>query len=293
MSRIALGTVQFGMKYGISNQHGIVQSKQINSIINIADILGIDTLDTAINYQDSEKNLGRNKISKFKIITKVPALPNHVQNVHEWYSTQVNLSIERLNVKKIYGLLLHRAEDLLGDNGTLIFNALIELKKTGLVDKIGISINSFYVANEIIKKYKLDLIQLPFNIIDHRLIKSGMLQRIKDKDYEIHTRSAFLQGLLLMDEAERPAKFLKWDSIWKELSNWKSKNSINVLQAAIQFPLSFPEIDKVIVGVQNSDQLIEIFNLANNKLIEKFPNIQCDDEDLINPSRWDSIKDHI
>lgn len=286
MTRIALGTVQFGMKYGISNQNGMVQSMEIKSILNNAYKLGVDTLDTAINYQDSEKNLGQNDLSKFKIITKIPAIPENVHDIFEWYSTQLNLSIKRLSVQKIYGLLLHRSEDLIGNKGALVFNTLVELKKSGIVNKIGISVDSFDVANELTKKYKFDLIQFPFNIIDRRLIKSGILKRLKDKDYEIHTRSTFLQGLLLMDESERPSKFLKWNDTWKELSNWISKNSITTLQAAIQFPLSFPEIDKVIVGVQNSGQLIEIFNFASKKLIANFPSTQCDDEDLINPSRW-------
>jgi len=290
MNRIALGTVQFGMKYGISNQVGIVQPNQIKSILNIADKIGIDTLDTAINYQDSEKNIGENNVYNFKIITKIPAVPSQINNLNSWLSDQLQLSFHRLKVSGIYGLLLHSPEDLLGNNGAAIYKALRFLKDSGKVLKIGISINTFDNLSEILDLYKMDLIQSPFNLIDKRLINTGFLNRLKDENYEVHTRSAFLQGLLLMNELNRPEKFSKWNHLWDQVSKWSSLNSVSLLQSAIQFPLSFSEIDKVVIGVENSDQLLEIYQAAyNQKICYSYPDIECDDQDLICPSRWISI----
>jgi len=290
MNRIALGTVQFGMKYGISNQVGIVQPNQIKSILNIANKIGIDTLDTAINYQDSEKNIGENNVYNFKIITKIPAVPSQINNLNSWLSDQLQLSFHRLKVSGIYGLLLHSPEDLLGNNGAAIYKALRFLKDSGKVLKIGISINTFDNLSEILDLYKMDLIQSPFNLIDKRLINTGFLNRLKDENYEVHTRSAFLQGLLLMNELNRPEKFSKWNHLWDQVSKWSSLNSVSLLQSAIQFPLSFSEIDKVVIGVENSHQLLEIYQAAyNQKICYSYPDIECDDQDLICPSRWISI----
>lgn len=287
MNRIALGTVQFGMKYGISNQSGIVQSDELRSIFGIVDKIGIDTLDTAINYQDSEKNIGLIGVKNFKIITKIPSVPNQIDDVDEWFSSQLELSLHRLQVSSVYGLLLHSPDDLLGVNGPAIYKALRSLKDSGKVLKIGISVNIFDNLSQILDLYKFDLIQSPFNLIDRRLIKTGFLNRLKNENYEVHTRSVFLQGLLLMNNLNRPAKFSKWNPLWNEFLKWSSFNSVSPLQSAIQFPLSFSEIDRVVIGIENSHQLIEIFNAAyNEKNNESHPNIECDDLGLINPSRW-------
>jgi aryl-alcohol dehydrogenase-like predicted oxidoreductase len=103
----------------------------------------------------------------------------------------------------------------------------------------------------------------------------------------VHTRSAFLQGLLLMNEFDRPEKFSKWDPLWNEFSKWPSLHSVSLLQTAIQFPLSFSGIDKVVIGIENSQQLLEIFHAAyNDNINQSYPDIECNDIDLINPSRW-------
>jgi len=284
--RIALGTVQFGMKYGISNQEGQVSPTEIKSILKSALEMGVDMLDTAISYKDSEKYLGMNDANFFKIVTKIPPIPNSIEDVRSWCLSQFNSSLINLNTDQIYGLLLHSPEDLLTSNGPAIYGALNFLKQTGKVKKIGISINTFNTITEIINTYKLDLIQAPFNIIDRRLLNSGILKSLKDKDIEIHSRSAFLQGLLLMGEIDKPPEFSKWNDIWSQWANWLSNNSITALDGAIQYALSYPEIDKVIIGVQNSKQLTEISRSIMKKNINDFPDIQCVDENLINPSKW-------
>lgn len=289
MHRLALGTVQFGMKYGVSNQMGQVIPTEIEKTLQVATYHGIDTLDTAIGYQDSESNLGKNNTSSFDIITKMPSLPSSILNISEWYSMELNSSFKRLKKDKIYGLLLHKPEDLLGHHGKSIFHTLNNLKSTGKVEKIGISINSFSSLAEIIKKYNFDIIQAPFNILDTRLATTGILKHLKDEGYEIHTRSTFLQGLLLMNDLERPIKFNKWNKYWHKWFEWLESKSITPLEGSIQFSLSYPEIDKVIVGVQSSLQLLEIIKAVGRKKITQFPSITCNDENLITPSNWSKL----
>ena len=290
MNKIALGTVQFGMKYGVSNQSGIVSSEGIISILKFAHKIGIDTLDTAVNYKDSENKLGLNNLSNFKVITKIPTVPNELDDVYSWILNHLQTSFQRLQVKHLYGLLLHSPEDLLGVNGPTIYNTLQSFKESGKVLKIGISINSYDTLDEIMHRYKFDLIQAPFNLIDRRLVQTGFLNRLKNENYEVHTRSSFLQGLLLMNDFNRPAQFSKWNHLWIEASKWCSNNSVSLLQSAIQFPLSFAEIDRVVVGIENTEQLIEINQAAfNDKNIKSYPDIECEDLDLINPSKWVSF----
>lgn len=290
MNKIALGTVQFGMTYGISNQSGIVSPEEIKSILKTAAQYGIDTLDTAINYKDSESKLGQTNVTNFRVITKIPKLPNQLEDTESWIVNHLQSSFQRLKIQNLYGLLLHSPEDLLGINGSKIYKALRSLKDSGKISKIGISINSFDTLEKILDAYKFDLIQSPFNLIDRRLLNTGFLYRLKDENYEVHTRSAFLQGLLLMNECNRPVQFSKWNALWNEASKWCSNNSVSLLQSAIHFPLSFAEIDRVVVGIENTEQLIEILQAAfSDKNIKSFPEIVCEDLELINPSKWFSL----
>jgi hypothetical protein len=113
--------------------------------------------------------------------------------------------------------------------------------------------------------------------------------RLKDSAVEIHTRSAFLQGLLLMGHADIPPKFLPWDGLWQIWHKWLADHSISAVQACLAFPLSVPEIDRVVVGADNQSQLAQIIGAAKFQPIRELPNLQCNDENLINPARWASL----
>lgn len=286
MNRLALGTVQFGMSYGIANQTGQVSRVEAKSILQLASINGIDTLDTAIAYGDSETCLGALGVNDYKIVTKLPALPSDCANINAWVRQQVRASITRLGVTGLYGLLLHCSEQLLGLNGTALYKALQILKDNGQVQKIGISIYSPTELATLTQQYRFDLVQAPFNLIDHRLFNTGWLQRLKDADVEIHTRSAFLQGLLLMDKTTRPAKFSQWNGLWDKWHQWLADHDVSAVQACLAFPLSFPEIDKVVVGADSVSQLAQIVSAANSQNNGDLPDLQCTDQNLINPAYW-------
>ena len=140
MNRLALGTVQFGLPYGIANHSGQVSRAEANDMLQYALANGIDTLDTAIAYGDSETCLGEVGAQGFNVVTKLPALPDRCENVINWTQQQVSMSLSRLGVTKVYGLLLHRSEQLLGSNGVALYQSLQALKDNGQVQKVGISI---------------------------------------------------------------------------------------------------------------------------------------------------------
>ena len=119
MTRLALGTAQFGLPYGIANQAGQVSRKDVSAMLQLAASNGIDTLDTAIAYGESEKSLGQAGTQGFRVVTKLPALPDDCPQVIPWVSEQVDASFTRLGVSSVYGLLLHRPEQLLRQIGEL------------------------------------------------------------------------------------------------------------------------------------------------------------------------------
>ena len=289
MSRLALGTVQFGVPYGVANRVGQVPRPEAKAMLNLAAANGIDILDTAIAYGDSEASLGELGIQGFKIVTKLPAVPTSCADVSVWVQQQVRESLSRLCVTEIYGLLLHRSEELLGINGVALHQALQALKDKGQVQKLGVSIYSPSELDALIPRYSFDLVQAPFNLVDRRLFFSGWLQRLKDCDVEVHTRSAFLQGLLLMGEANVPSKFAPWNALWQQWQQWLKDRNASPVQACLDFPLSFPEIDRIVVGADSVSQLAQILSATNGRSIGGMPDLQCEDENLINPARWSAL----
>ncbi len=289
MSRLALGTVQFGLPYGIANRAGQVTRSEAKAMLQLAAIKGIDTLDTAISYGDSETCLGELGTRDFKVVTKLPAVPNDCEDVSAWVTQQVNASLARMNVTSVYGLLLHRSAQLLDANGTELYRALQVLKDSGQVQKLGVSIYSPSELDVLIPQYHFDLVQAPFNLVDQRLYRSGWMQRLKDQGVEVHTRSVFLQGLLLMAQADIPAKFSPWNELWNGWHRWLANHDISALEACLAFPLSYHKIDMVVVGADNVNQLNQIIDAASGKAINDLPDLESKDEMLINPAHWTKL----
>ena len=287
--RLALGTVQFGLPYGISNHDGQVTRLVAKTMLRLAASKGIDTLDTAIAYGDSETCLGEVGAQEFRLVTKLPAAPDSCDDITGWINDQVSMSLGRLGVSSVYGLLLHRSEQLLGPDGQLIFQALQNLKESGLVQKIGVSIYTPSELDTLIPQYRFDLVQAPFNLIDRRLFTSGWLKRLKQDGTEIHTRSAFLQGLLLMPRSAIPSKFAPWNELWDKWHNWLAYRSVTAVQACLAYPLDFSEVDRVVVGAVSKSQLEQLISAALSVVSDDLPDLCCDDENLINPSRWGQI----
>jgi aryl-alcohol dehydrogenase-like predicted oxidoreductase len=289
LNRIALGTVQFGLSYGIANQAGQVTRPEAKDMLQLALANDIDMLDTAIAYGDSEICLGEAGTQGLKVVTKLPTMPNDCADVSAWVQQQVSASLSRLGVATIYGLLIHRSEQLLGPYGDELFQALQALKDNGQVQKVGVSI---YSPNELVtltQHYYFDLVQAPFNLVDRRLYSSGWMQRLKDDNVEVHTRSVFLQGLLLMAQVDIPSKFAQWGDLWKTWHRWLADNDVSAVQACLAFPLSLPEIDRVLVGADSLTQLEQIVSASNSQTISKLPDLECEDESLINPANWSAL----
>jgi aryl-alcohol dehydrogenase-like predicted oxidoreductase len=288
--RLALGTVQFGVPYGLANKLGQVSPAVAEQMVRLAVDSGVDTIDTAIGYGVSEQVLGKIGVGNFKVVSKLLPLPESVKNVDAWVLREIEASLARLNLDGLYGLLLHRSSDLHGAQGVALYAAMQKLKTEGRVKKIGISIYSPSELDACFGKFELDLIQAPFNLVDHRLCTSGWLERLKANGCEVHVRSVFLQGLLLMPRPAIPVKFGQWDCIWNTWHQWLQQHNADAVAACLAYPLSFPQIDRVVVGANDLEQLQQIMVAAGRRIQQPLPDLVCNEECLINPAKWSDLQ---
>lgn len=287
--RLALGTVQFGMNYGVANQEGKIACDKVGTILEFAQCSGIDMLDTAIAYGDSERCLGDIGVQSWQVISKLPALPDDCTDISKWVKDALSKSLQKLKVESLYGLLLHKPGQLLEQHGEELFQVMQQLKYDGIVKKIGVSIYHSDELDKLFTRYQFDIVQAPFNIIDRRLIDTNWIYRLSELGTELHARSIFLQGLLLMSARDRPQKFNKWASLWSKWDAWLKHAELTPLEACLRYVLSFSLIGKVIVGIDNINQLKEIIHAMSGTLLEVPDDLQCNDVELLNPALWSGL----
>ena len=288
---LALGTAQFGQSYGIANHTGEIPISKARAILDYCRREEINLIDTAIDYGSSESCLGTIGVQGFDVITKIPPIPQTCQDVDFWLQNQIQSSLTRLNKKTLYGVLLHQPKQLFEAFGPRLLKSLINLKRIQRVKKIGVSIYDPHELTSIFSLYEFDIVQVPFNLIDQRLVSTGWLEKLNRKNIEIHCRSCFLQGLLVMPKENIPKEFDSWKEIWDEWHNWlKEFSSISAIEACLGFVSSYKDIDKIVFGVDNLLQLKQIVSASKKNINFKFfPDISCDDNLLINPSNWKQL----
>ena len=283
---LAIGTAQFGFDYGVSNSLGRTPPNQVKSILENAWLAGIDTVDTAAVYGESECVLGLIGVNNWRVVSKVPTLPLTCTDGKAWVRNQLQQSLNRLKVTRLDGLLLHNAADIFKTQGPALVAGLIEAKADGLVSKIGYSIYSPDMLPDLIDRMVPDLIQAPLNVLDQRLTKSGWLKRFVDLNVEVHTRSAFLQGLLLMSKERRPEYFARWGEHWQSWDAVVAGHGGSAVAACLSFIKAQPGVSRVVVGVESPRQLHEILTAWNESRIF-FPDaLASTDSHLIDPVNW-------
>lgn len=277
--KLALGTVQFGLDYGITNNGGQVAIDEVRNILTVAKNNKIDTLDTASGYGNSEQVLGKIGVNNYQIITKTISLESDVDKVINGF----HKSLKSLGQKQVKGLLVHDINDIENNQFDTLFRKLNALKQQGLVEKIGFSAYTPEQVNFLLGNFDFDIIQVPFNVFDTRLIQGGQLQALKSKAVEIHARSVFLQGVLL-DFDNLSDYFATWKKQFTEYQTIVKDRGLSLLEYALNFALSTQEMDKILVGVNSENQLKEIVQAAKkqNSLVA-YP---IGDINLLNPSLW-------
>lgn len=284
--KLAIGTAQFGTNYGVANNGGQISLQEAKYILKIAQLAGIRTLDTAVSYGFAEEVLGAIGIHDFDCISKLPLLPKNVDDVNSWVNTQIIESINRLGISHLAGMLLHHPDDILGPKGNEYLIALLDAKDQGYIENIGFSIYSPEILDKVTRVFWPDIVQVPYNVFDQRIKTSGWLDRLVDRGTKIHTRSVFLQGLLLMQSDKRPKYFDKWNSYLATWDDLVAAQNISPMEYALNYVMADRKIDNIIVGVDNGGQLLELLSACDLKFGRELNSLVIDDLGLIEPSRW-------
>ncbi len=283
--KLSIGTAQFGFKYGICNKEGIVSHQQVGKIIKFCKSKKIYSIDTAQGYGKSHKILGLLNITNFKITTKISNIKkNNIKDLDNYVNLEIDKILNELNLKKIYAILIHDTSQLNGKFGKIFYKILENIKKKKKFIKLGVSVYSKKELEFILKHYDIDIVNLPISVANLEFYEKNYLLKLKKKKIEIHARSIFLQGLLLSRYDQLPKKF-KYNKFFLEWFNWLKTNNYKSLDASLGFIKDIKYIDKIIVGVDNFDQLKMIVKTYMKKRNIKYKKFK---QSLIlrRPSKW-------
>ena len=295
-SRLGLGTVQFGLDYGVTNAAGRVAPEDVNSILDRAASDGIGTLDTAFLYGESEAVVGRSgRQAAFEIITKTDKVSGarNAGEAADRIERAFEISLSRLGVAGVDGLLVHDVNDLLGIHADAVWRRLTELRATGRARRIGVSVYEGREIDRLIGRFDFDLVQLPFNALDRRLAENGQLSALAARGVEIHARSIFLQGVLLQPPERLPAKLAPLRPVVTAMRESFTRAGLTVMEGLIASVLHQSEIDRIIVGTTSLRDLEEIVSAATRvgrpELAYLPDRWDVSDVRLLNPAMWNAL----
>jgi len=281
--KLALGTVQFGLQYGISNKSGVPSDIEIKELFNTSALNGINTFDTAVAYGNAEERIANFLPKNAEIISKFPKTETN----SELEKIILN-SISRLKRDNLYGFMAHNG-DFLIDNPNL-WEVLVKLKQENKIQKIGYSL---YTTEQLEQLLTLDLIpdiiQIPYSLLDRKF--EPYFSDLQQKNVEIHCRSVFLQGLYFLNPEKLPEKLVPLNPELKRLQTICNMNDVKVSDVALNFAYSNPNINKVVIGVENTTQLNENINSiknwkSNNSIFDEIKLITVKNKELLNPANW-------
>ena len=288
-SKLILGTVQFGLDYGINNNTGKLSEDQVFELLERAYELGIRTLDTAEAYGNAHSiisNFHKQSKKRFNIISKYSS-SNFDYPIDLVERIQVHCS--NFNVNYLEGYMFHSYNDFkMNINNDP--NVLDNIKNSGLVKKIGVSVYSNDEIEDLLNFKNINLIQLPFNLFDNEYQRKEILEKVKKRNIEIHTRSVFLQGLFFKDINTLTNCLLPLKHNLSKLSLILKNYNISMDSLALNYPLNKTYIDKVLIGVDSLEQLKNNIKATENdfdkSIYEKIDCIQIKNTKLLNPSNW-------
>lgn len=293
LGKLGIGGAQFGMPYGITSDGKRPGPEEVSRILDQAHAGGVAFLDTAPAYGNSEEVIGLTGLTaRFSIVSKTPKALRQIPVTD--LPSQIRQSIEqslcRLRTDRLDAVLVHDAEDLLGASGAACWAVLEDIRKQGLCARIGVSVYRAEEISVIADRFPIELIQAPYNILDHRLGRGGPFKRLAEKGIAIHARSLFLQGLLLAEPERIPDRFAPVAHAVAELHTWAHDRGASPLQVILADAMQRPEIECCIFGVHSSDELQSILAAAacagDADKIGDFELSSPLDERFLDPSRW-------
>lgn len=284
-ARLLLGSAQFGLAYGVSNAAGKVDPAVVAEIVAAAAAAGVHGIDTAPAYGDAETTLGTvlGAYPALRIVTKTP----QADFVPGAFARALDGSLRRLGRDGVEALLVHRSGDLLGATADAIWAELEAIKRDGRARRIGVSVYDSAHARMIADRYPIDAVQLPWNALDQRAAADGFLDRLRARGVEIHARSVFLQGLLLMDPRDLPEALVRARPALERFRAAARDAGRSPLQAAMDFAIRGERVERIVVGVTSRRELDEILGAcALPPSAIDFTALASDDAALVDPRTW-------
>jgi aryl-alcohol dehydrogenase-like predicted oxidoreductase len=285
LHRLAIGTAQFGLNYGVSNDRGQVPAEIAAQILRDAKTAGISLVDTAAMYGDAEFVLAEllAQLPGFRVVTKTISLAGGTSAV----VSRARQSSEKFGSLASYALLVHSAADLRSSEGPALWRALLQMRDSGRFAKIGISAYASDDPVYLARRFRPDIMQVPVSVLDQRLVRSGALATLKCLEVEIHARSVLVQGAVFLDPSALPSILAHAQETLARFRQKLDQRGLTPLQAAIGFPLTVPEIDRVIVGMTGPDELAQIVSVASAPQGHlPWDELAVEDEVLLDPRKW-------
>lgn len=294
VQKLCLGTVQFGLDYGISNTKGRVEQVEIRKILQTAHQAGITVLDTASQYGCADEIIGKitheEKIP-FDVMAKSPKFEDEgheFEHVRSIFNAQIDLSLHTLKVNSIDVFYIRNLDALLKIYGEEAITFFDNLKKQDKVRNIGISVYDRGQIDDVLKVFTPDAVQIPFGVLDQRLKADSTLSLLQEKGVDIHVRSIFTQGLVFMNPNDLPSFFDPVKSDLQKIHQIIDENDLSPLQAAVYFVLQQPEISRIIFGVTSTKELKEILDIARKPIPKDidWSSLAIYDDHVLNPQNW-------
>jgi aryl-alcohol dehydrogenase-like predicted oxidoreductase len=290
-ARLALGTAQFDGRYG-RPAVAVDVTRIAHNLLDAAATLGIDTLDTAAGYGDSETLIGAYRWSGDapRIVTKSPH-PG-ADPPADWagyFEAAATESLRRLERTSVYGYLCHSPTLFTDatDRARAVGAGLDRLRESGFCEKVGVSVYTRSEIDTILEAWRPDLIQLPLSVADQRLIQDGTLSRLAAEGIEVHARSVFLRGMLLRPVADLPAHLMALADRLKTIDDALGYNDANRARACLGFATTLPGVSRLVVGAENAEQLVELAQAAAGAPPDlDWDALALDEPSIVNPGLW-------
>ncbi|MEC7276628.1 MAG: aldo/keto reductase [Bdellovibrionota bacterium] len=287
--KFALGSVQFGMKYGVGSQLKSLAVSEVEGILKTASELKIDLIDTASLYGGSEERLAQSAYtSDFSYVTKT--IKSDAEVITESYLEDFNTQLERSLrlLKSTYGVLFHRPSDVFKKGGDALFKRLTDLKKEGKIQKIGFSIYDPTELVQLKEHFDFDLVQLPCSIFDQRASESEVVRTLFKKGVEFHSRSSFLKGAIFLTQENIPPKLNPELKRLEAFASTTNELKVSPIELAFSYLKKQDFISRIVIGVQSEEQLRQTIGLYNSSKVGEIDYLPFafQNHDLLNPGNW-------
>jgi aryl-alcohol dehydrogenase-like predicted oxidoreductase len=293
VTALGLGTAQLGLSYGVSNRGGRPSEDEAAAILECALGQDIAAIDTAPAYGGAEALLGRllPAGAAVRIVTKTaPLAPGAEVTAADCDEVRrsAERSLERLRRDRLDGLLVHHGSELALRGGELLAHCLLELRDAGVARRLGVSVYTREELDAARRLLPLDLVQLPLNALDQRFLRDGTLAELREAGIEVHARSVFLQGLLLIEPEELPAHFAAAEQALRRYHEPRRRLGLTPVEAALGFVRAEAGVDVALVGANSVRELEECSAALRGRSATgiDYPALASDDPELVDPRRW-------